>query len=345
VYDYRAGASLNTALYGTVYVKGKRVEAIRHIIRPSIAYNYSPDFGNENQFGFYQTVQVGTTKQDSAIYRTLPRFTRGLPSQGLQSNVSFSLNSSLEMKVKSKNDTTGTGKNFEKVSLIDVLNLSTSYNFAADSFNLRPITLSMNTRVLKTFNITFNSQFDPYQSRLDTAGRLVPVNKYLLSGPGFKPAKLTQASFGLTASLNPEARRTPPATPDNLPSLQPELNPLMPSYVDFNIPWTMNLDYTVYYRAATLSQAKADIIQTVGMDGSVNITDKWKIGYFASYDISNQNLSNARLDIYRDLHCWEMSISWIPFGFQRGYNFTINARSSLLRDLRLTRNRTGLNYR
>ncbi|MFD2245995.1 putative LPS assembly protein LptD [Pontibacter ruber] len=345
VYEYSAGASLNTTVYGTAYVKGKRVEAIRHIIRPSIAYRYRPDFGNEDQFGFYQTVQVDTSDTGAPVYRTLPRFARGVPSPGLQSGLSFSLDNNLEMKVKSKNDTTGTGKNFEKVSLIDNLRLSTFYNFAADSFNLSPVTLSMNTRVLKTFNINFNSTFDPYQTVVDAEGRSRRINKYMLSGSGFRPARLTQANFGLTASLNPEARRTPAATPNNLPSLQPELDPLVPNYVDFNIPWTMNLDYTVYYTAATTATDRSNLIQTVGFDGSVNVTEKWKVGYFATYNISDNNLANARLDIYRDLHCWEMSISWIPFGFQRGYNFTINARSSLLRDLRLTRNRTGLNYR
>ena len=83
------------------------------------------------------------------------------------------------------------------------------------------------------------------------------------------------------------------------------------------------------------------------MNGDVNLTDKWKVGYYASYDIIDQKISSARFEIFRDLHCWEMSVSWIPFGFQRGYNLTINARSALLRDLRLTKRSysSGINFR
>ncbi|MBC5773888.1 hypothetical protein H8S95_07420 [Pontibacter sp. KCTC 32443] len=339
VYQYSAGASLSTNIYGTVYVRGKRVEAIRHMIRPSITYNYQPDFGDP-YFGFYQNLYLGDDANGRPIYQQLSRFESGAPGVGLQSALSFGLQNNIEMKVKSKADTTG--KKFEKVSIIDNFGIRGGYNFAADSLKLSQISMNMNTRLFKVVSINFNSSFNPYET--DSLGR--NIDRYLLSGPGFKPARLTNASLNLSANLNPQARRTQTSTPDNLPVLEQNLNPFEPNYVDFKIPWSLSFDYTLNFNRGIGNQPNT-INNTVGLDGDVNLTDKWKVGYYASYDIMDQKISSARLDIYRDLHCWEMSVSWIPFGFQRGYNITINARSSLLRDLRLTKRSytSGINFR
>src|SRR5690606_32369146 len=114
-------------------------------------------------------------------------------------------------------------------------------------------------------------------------------------------------------------------------------------YVDFKIPWTLNLDFTLYYAKALNPNEEDRIDKTLGIDGSLNLTDKWKFTYNASYNFRDNNIANANINIHRDLHCWEKSIGWVPFGFMQGYNVTINARSALLRDLRLTRNRSGFN--
>ncbi len=337
IYEYNAGASLNTTVYGTVYVKGKRVEAIRHIMRPSISYSYRPDFGDENRFGYYQRVQTDTLN-GREVFTTLPRFYSNVPGAGLQSALSFSLQNNIEMKVRSKSDTASTA--FEKVSIIDNLGLSAAYNFAADSFKLSTINMNMNTRLFKLFNVNLTSTFDPYQ--INAEGQR--INKYLFQGSGFNLARLTNASLSVGASLNPEARRTSAGgSATNLPSLQQNQNSLMPDYVDFKIPWTLNFDFTLYYQNALLRNQKDQITKNLSVDGSLNMTDKWKITYMAAYDFTNNNIAHANLQIYRDLHCWEMSIGWSPVGFQRGYNVTINARSALLRDLRLTKNRTGFN--
>ncbi|WP_157593755.1 putative LPS assembly protein LptD [Pontibacter actiniarum] len=331
VYQYSAGASLNTTIYGTVYVKGEKVEAIRHLIRPSISYSYRPDFGDE-RFGFYQRTLVGTDPNTNLPrYQNLGRFRTGLPSTGLNSSLSFSLDNSLEMKVKAKNDSTDA--KFEKVSLIDNLRLSSSYNFAADSLKLAPIQLSFYTKLFKMVNMNFSSTFNPYQT--DSAGR--NIDKYIFDARKLKLARLTNASLNLTASLNPEAFRSETTLPANLPSLVPDQDPVLPQYVDFKIPWTLNLNYTFYYTRGLGVASRNNLTQTVGIDGSLNVTEKWKVTYTSTYDISNQNISYANVQIYRDLHCWDMSIGWTPFGLLRGYNLTINARSSLLQDLKLTK--------
>ncbi|MFD2513790.1 putative LPS assembly protein LptD [Pontibacter locisalis] len=336
IYEYNAGASLSTTIYGTAYIKGKRVEAIRHLIRPSISYNYRPDFGRES-FGFYQRVQTTSFPiGDQDPFRLLPRFAN-VPGPGLQNQVSFNIQNNLEMKVRSKGDSAKT--EFEKIRLIDNLSLTSAYNFAADSLKLSPINMSMNTNLFKIFNVNFTSTFEPYKR--DSLGR--QIDEYVFDFSKLKLANLTNANFSVGASFNPEARRTQTRTPSNLPALQPDMDPLLPQYVDFKIPWTLSFDYTIGYFKNFRPGTADNITQSLGVDGSLNLTDKWKITYFASYDFTSNNIANARLQIYRDLHCWEMSIGWIPYGFAQGYNITINAKSSLLQDLRLTRNRSARN--
>ncbi|MDX5422091.1 MAG: hypothetical protein LPK07_09205 [Hymenobacteraceae bacterium] len=336
IYEYSGGASLNTTIYGTMnFGKDKRVQAIRHLIRPSLSYNYRPDFGEE-RFGFYQTIVTGVdTVSNLPITQRLPRL-QSVPGQGLQSAVSFSIQNNLEAKVRSKSDTTA--NQTEKISIIDNLGISSSYNFAADSLKLRPISMNMNTRLFKFINLTLTSTFDPYKVTED--GRR--IDEYVFDLSKLRLARLTNANLNLGASLNPEARRSATTVPTNLPILEPDMDPLLPRYVDFKIPWTLNIDYTLYYTKG-IGRQESRIDQTLSVDGSLNLTEKWKVTYAAFYDLVDNNIANARVDIYRDLHCWEMSIGWIPFGFQRGYNVTINAKSALLQDLRLTRNRRGFN--
>ena len=337
IYEYSANASLSTTIYGTAYIGGKRVEAIRHLIRPNISYSYRPDFGRES-FGFYQNVQTApfpTPGRD--MFTLLPRVANP-PAAGLQNLLAFNVSNNIEMKVKSKADSAAT-KQFEKVSILDNLGISTSYNFAADSIKMSPINMVANTRLFKIFNVMLTSTFEPYKR--DTLGRR--IDEYVFDISKLKLATLTNANFTLSASLNPEARQSRTSPQSNLPILNPNRDPLLPDYVDFKIPWTLSFDYTIGYFRSFGATGSKNITQTLGVNGSLNLTDKWKVTYFAGYDFTNNNISNANLQIYRDLHCWEMSIGWIPFGFAQGYNITINAKSALLQDLRLTRNRTARN--
>jgi lipopolysaccharide export system protein LptA len=350
VYEYNAGASLSTNIYGTVYIKGKRIEAVRHLIRPSISYSYRPDFGRES-FGFYQRIQTGADTipgfppRVDPRFALLSRFESEVPGQGLSSAVSFGLQNNIEMKVRSRNDTTSTSTTkFEKVSIIDNLGINGSYNFAADSLKLSTIRLNMNTRLFKLIDLNFTSTFDPYQT--NRSGQR--IDKYVFDGKSLKLARLTDAGVNLRANFSPDMFASSATVPNNnRAELDRRLNPFEPVYVDFKIPWTLSLDYTFYYTKAFTADQADQLRQNIGLNGSLNLTDKWKVGYSASYDVTDQNISNARLDIHRDLHCWDMSISWIPFGFARGYNVTINARSALLRDLRLTKrsSSSGLNFR
>ncbi|PTX19539.1 hypothetical protein C8N40_104271 [Pontibacter mucosus] len=343
VYQYSAGANLSTTVYGTVnFREGGKVEAIRHLVRPSVSYSFRPDFADE-RFGFYQRTLVGRDQRtNQALYQDLGRFRAGLPGTGLSSALSFSIDNSVEMKVRTESDTAGVKS--EKVSIIDNLRLSSGYDFARDSLKLSPIRISLNTKLFKFINMNFNSTLDPYEK--DTLGR--SIDTYFLDISKGRLGRIANAGLNLTASLTPETFRsgTDAAPPDNLPSLEQEpFAQMLPDYVDFKIPWTLNLNYSLNYNRSFGLRGQTNVIQTVGIDGSLNVTEKWKVTYNATYDISNQNISYANVQIYRDLHCWDMSIGWVPFGLLRGYNLTINARSALLQDLKLTkRSSTGYNY-
>ncbi|WP_162053809.1 putative LPS assembly protein LptD [Pontibacter pamirensis] len=337
VYQYAAGASLNTTIYGTAYIKGKRVEAIRHLIRPSISYNYRPDFGDA-RFGFYQDVLVGAEPTTNLpLYQTLPRFRTGVPGSSLSSAMGFSIDNNIEMKVRSKTDTAET--KFEKVTLINNLRLSSGYDFAADSFKLAPIRLTMNTRLFKLVDVTLASSFDPYRINTNNAGVSRRVDEYYFDITKLRLARVTTANLNLRTNLNPTARKTETTSPTNLPALQQDIDPLLPSYIDFKIPWTLALDYTLSYNRGLTNIV--DIRQTFGMNGTLGLTEMWQLSYNAQYDFVNNNIAHANINIHRDLHCWDMSIGWVPFGIMRGYNITINARSALLRDLKLTKRSRG----
>ncbi|WP_161890391.1 putative LPS assembly protein LptD [Pontibacter russatus] len=343
VYQYSAGASLSTTIYGTAYIKGKRVEAIRHLIRPSISYSYRPDF-SDGRFGFYQDVLTGVNPAtNEARVQTLSRFRTGAPGMSLSSALGFSIDNNIEMKVRSKSDSATAENQFEKVSLIDNLRISSGYDFAADSFNLAPIRLTMSTRLFKFLDVTFSSSFDPYKLEYSDTGVGRRVNEYYFDPQHLRLARLTNANLNLRANLNPNARKTDETGPTNLPMLQRDETPLLPEYIDFKIPWTLALDFTMYYSPSNSLASPARVDRTMGINGTLGITEKWQVSYNGTYDFTSQNISYATVNITRDLHCWDMSISWIPFGLQRGYNLTIQARSALLQDLKLTKRRSGWN--
>jgi hypothetical protein len=337
---YGGGASLSTRIYGTAnFGKDKRLQALRHQITPSISYNYTPDLQNQ----YDERVQLSTIVNSTTgmvPYQYLSRyngFLFGTPSSGKQSAMYISIQNNVEAKLKAKSDTASTS---EKINLIDNFSLTTGINFAADSFKVQPINAQFRTVLFKRLNIFTSANLDPYQ--VNNSGRR--VDEYLISQNSFRFARLTNANLNMDIDLNPDVMRkkqdekAAPST--NRPSLESDVK-LQEQYVDFTIPWTFRINYTASYFAQANGQAQTT--QSLGFDGSLSLTEKWKVTYNSGYDFNNKALTYTSLNIHRDLHCWEMSIGWIPFGQYQSYNININARSSILRDLKLTRNRSWQN--
>ena len=368
---YQAAASFSSIAYGTLFFNREYgVQAIRHQIIPSISYSYKPDFGDP-KFDYYQEVQsdsLGNT-------RTLSRhagFVYGQAGRGESSSIGLSLSNTLEMKVRNRKDTTGIA---EKVVLLRNFGMSTAYNFAADSFNLSPISLSATTNLLNNkplgksatttgFNINFRGTIDPYLYVLDSMtgdGEATKVYQRKLNQFAFNNGQgLGQfSSFSVSISTGFQAKTKGSAqgsrsnsgerSGGGLGEIQTtnvkeeqELQELMDNpdlYVDFKIPWSIRFAYNVNYTRVGFKEGK--VTQSLKFNGDLSLTQKWKMTFNSGYDFKNKKFNETRLGITRDLHCWEMRLDWVPYGRYQSYNFTIRAKSSLLQDLKLSKKRNA----
>jgi len=355
--NYSASASLNTTFYGTIQRKGThKIQALRHKVTPSLSYNYSPDF-TQRPSVFPQTDLTGLRDPfnvvitDPAIlnrytFNSYNNFLYGAPGGTKQNQVSFSLQNSVEMKVRDSNDTTGLNP-FRKASLIDGLDFNIGYNFAAEEFQLSPLGVNFRTQVARKLNLNSNATFEPYQR--DSQGR--PVNKFLFEANPRRLLRLSSASFGATYAFNPASGKKKSVVPRAVaPSNDPTLGTVgqpnfYADYVDFDIPWELALTYAAGYTTNPVPLRKGEVrppilaLNTIGMTGSVKLTPNLRLTYNLGYDITHQTVTYPNITFFRDLHCWQITGSWIPFGITKGYNFTISAKSSLLQDLKLNRNR------
>lgn len=339
VYDYAYSLSASTNIYGmfSPLNPDSKIQAIRHKMTPSLSFSYTPDFG-QKKFGYWQPVMIDTAGTIAYYDVNLGGIYGGSPGRGASGAISFALNNSLEMKVLDVKDTTKTDEEqkFRKVKLIDNLSFGTSYNLVADSFNLAPVAIRARTTIAGV-SINMGTTLDPYI--LNERGR---VNKYAWTEKNgiSKLGRLTQAnlSFGMQfkskkgqeqAQANEEAIEE-----DNL------LPGDYSNYTDFNVPWDIGFDYSFNYRGPTQLGGKSSFTQTLGFRGNLNLTDKWRISMTTNFDIMAKEFSFTTFNVNRDLHCWQMAFNFIPFGQRRSYSFTINAKSSLLKDLKLTKNRS-----
>lgn len=344
--QYSASGSFNTRLYGTLNFKGEKVQAIRHVMTPSFSMGFSPDFSSD-KYGYYQEVQIDTmgNTRKLSIYEG---FVYGTPHAGESATASFSLSNNLEMKVKSKNDTTDKAS---KVVLLDNLSFNTSYNFLADSFQLAPIRISARTKIFnKKLDISFSSTLDPYIYQLDSIYYKSNGDKGVAQrrrniyawdiGEGF--GQVTRANLSMGMSLNPKARESNNQREEDLGPLSAEEemqlqfiknNPEL--YVDFNIPWDLRFNYNVNYTKR--GHEDADIIMALTFSGSITFTEKWNMSYNSGFDFESLEFTQTNFNISRDLHCWQLNFNWVPFGRYQSYNLSINAKSSLLQDLKINK--------
>jgi lipopolysaccharide assembly outer membrane protein LptD (OstA) len=347
IFDYSYSSSISTIIYGMVrFGKNFPVNAIRHVFTPSVSFTYRPDFGTDF-WGYYDTYidttghQVQYSKYEGSLY--------GGPPDGKSGRLGFNFANNLEMKVRSRKDTiTGT----KKISLIDNFTISFSYEFARDSLKWSPVSLSGRTRLFKNIDISYASQLDPYI--LDSTGTKnldqteLSVNHRLLR---LKNTNWTLSlNWRLTSENFKKKGETKPATPPvptNLKAEAKEIEMTPEDYIDWSIPWDVTFSYSFRYDVIHkypyyvppyyIHDRTETIVQTLGASGNVSITPKWKIGFRTGWDFEANDLSYTSISIYRDLHCWEMRFNWIPTGVQKSWNFSINAKASILQDLKLNK--------
>ncbi len=334
--DYSFNLGLSTRIFGKFNFYHTKLIAIRHVITPAIGFGYHPDY-SDSKYGYYRSVGVlnDTTRTLSSSYSLFEQGVYGSPALGKSAAVGISLGNNLESKWKSKKDTvTGT----RKIMLIDFFNLSTGYNFLADSMKLGSISLSAGTSILKKININISSSFNPYA--VDSSGNIEhSIDKYLVTAPGHKLARMQSLHAGLVFSLNSETLKKKTSTKGSAQELN-DVNNHLTNYIDFNIPWNMNFNYNFDYTAAPQLVKNPNLVRqrhSISMSGDFSVTANWKIAGSMVMDPSKMELQYVSLDLYRNLHCWDMRINIIPFGERRGFNFGLQAKSSLLQDLKVTR--------
>lgn len=365
VYDFNTAVSFQTKLYGfytPMKFLGDAVKQIRHVLTPSVSFSYAPDFSNPF-WGFYETLQY-TNANGQFVEQKYSPFSHGLfgtAPQGERGLISLSFANNLEMKVKSDADSTGV----KKISLIENLSVSTSYNMAADSLRWSNINTNMLVKLTKGFNLNLQATWDPYCYQLNEYGNPVRVD-VLRSQAGRGWARLASAGTSFSYTFNndtfkkKEDRETPQTADEemaedplqNSAAAAEEKNRRMrggnsdsdegeydsDGYYRWNVPWSLTLNYSVSYAYGDFNKEKLEyngrFIQNLSLSGNINLTKGWSFNFSASYDFTAKKIAYMSCNITRDLHCFTMSASFVPVGPYKSYNFHIAVKSSLLQDLK-----------
>lgn len=308
------------------------VNAIRHIVTPSISYNYSPDFSTPF-WGYYESYadSLGNNKE----YNKYEREIFGKPGSQESQSINFNVGNVFEMKTNA--DPTDTTSKENKFQLLN-LSASMGYNFAGKSFKFSDLNLNYRTQVGSVFSFSGSSTFSPYDYDLKDR-----IERYLISnGKGL--LRLTNFSFSMSLSISGD--RITSSESDNRTTVQQdqylqssERNTYRGIYndkeADFSIPWDLSLNYNFNESR----KIPTDIRTNSNLSGSINfnLTPKWKFSVSGSYDLKRQEFSAPQVRISRDLHCWVMNFTWNPVGTFRGYTFEIRVKAPQLQDLKITK--------
>ncbi|NVO01602.1 MAG: LPS-assembly protein LptD [Bacteroidetes bacterium] len=339
-HNFSFNSSISTRLYGMIQFKRGPIKAIRHVLSPSVGFNYAPDFSKQF-WGFYKyyadstyNPQLNNLKKYSIFEQSL----YGSPPGAESGNISFAITNNLEMKVRSKKDTISGTK---KIALIENFTISAGYDIAKDTCNWSLISMSGKTKLFQNLDLNYRGVWDPYVH--NSAGTRINVYEW---NQNKRIASLQNTSWQASFSYSLQSKKAKKGTTEK--GSEQERNMIESNYndyVDFNIPWSFNFNYNFsFYNDYKSVNVTNTIIQTLSFRGDINITPKWKIGFYSGYDFTNKQLSPTSVDIYRDLHCWEIRFNWIPIGARKSYNMTIGIKSAVLQDLKLTKKKDWRDY-
>lgn len=342
VTNYSGSIGLNTRLYGMFLFKKGSIKAIRHVINPGISYSYQPNFGDP-KYDYYQQI---VTSDGRTLHQSRHQgYVYGSSRLGESNALGFSLNNSIEMKVKNDKDSVA-----RKISLLNNLSASAGYNFAADSFKLSTINLTANTNILQDkINMNMNATLDPYEYMVvsvdEKTGAITDrrIDRYVWKD-GFSLGQITHANFALSTNLNPKGQKKDSDSRDkisksNMSDSEKNFYLNNPdAYIDFEIPWNLRISYNFDYSKPGHQESK--ITQTLRFSGDVSLTKKWKAVFNSGFDFEQKQFTQTNISVNRELHCWQMSVNWVPFGKFQSYSFSIGIKSGMLRDLKLDRKRS-----
>ena len=341
-WSYNTAFSMSTRIYGTLFFKKGKIKAIRHVISPEVSFSFSPDF-TKPKFGYYEDVRINE-EGDTKLLSKYENFLYGTPRIGSSASMNFYIGNNLELKVLDKNDSISGTK---KIKIFENLAFTSSYNFLADSFKLSPIRFNARTSFFKGLvNLSLSGNIDPYTYRLDSTVESSSGSKIiyqrrvsdlaLLNKQGIGSLDFINIALGFRFSANDfksDARDTELDSEYGTAEQLNYINSNMAEYIDFNVPWSVNASYNLNRRK--LGYRDPTITQTLTFSGDLSISEKTKLSFRSGYDFKNKMMTQTSINATRDLHCWRINFSWVPFGRFQSYNLSINAVSALLQDLKL----------
>lgn len=351
-HNYSGSIAMSTRIYGLFqFGKHRKLQAIRHVVSPSISASFSPEKGT--YFNGYRTLTYtdrnGEVKtQDYNIYTGMG--TGSPPGKGKTASLNFSLGNNFEAKVRDLTDTTGTGT--KKIKLIDQLNFSTGYNFLAEEFNMSNIGVTMSTSVFGKLGINANANFDPYAIQVDeknVSGKR--INKFAITeGQGL--ARMNTASVSLSYSLSGEGKINGndgtkqaggnPADHYTRIYYHPVTGEYIPGgwlyYMNPNVPWSVNFNYSYSFRkgyqyANGKTVANNSHTQTLGVSGNIKLTPRLSMQLTTGFDLMALKMTTTQFSASYDLHCFNIRVSWVPNGQWESWTFQIAANAAALADL------------
>lgn len=364
VFDFTASVAVDTKLYGFYRpwkIFGDKIKMIRHVMTPSVSFSATPDF-SDPMWGIYGSYERPDAQGNMIKnrYSMFPGSLFGVPGAGKSGTVTYALANNLEMKVRNDNDSIeGEDK---KVSLIENLQLSQSYNFAADSLRFSNINSSVMLRLTKNFTLNLQAIWDVYTYALNSSGNPVRVNKLRLTeGKGLGKLSSTGTSFSYTFNNDTfkklrEKRRGKGKSSQSGDGSGGEGQQSQgdngnqgggnsqqgavdaDGYVPWAFPWSLSVNYSIAYAYGDFNKEKLEyngkITQNLSFSGSIKPTPNWDFSFSCSYDFNLKKIAYMNCNVSRNLHCFVMTASFIPVGPYKSYNFHIAVSSSLLSDLK-----------
>lgn len=323
--DWSAGATLTSKVYFMYsYKEGSRIKAIRHVITPTAGIQYRPDQSTEMEgpYGPGQSL-VSWSPYDIGVY--------GKPPAGQSGSLNLGVIQNVEAKVRN-NKATGSEEAYRKVSLLDFVGINSSYDMLRDSLRWSPISVAARTALFNLINVNINSVWDPYA--VNELGQRIDRSERSASG---RLARMTFTNVAVGFDL--KSRRYGQAVgerPRNDQQVVEETDPGKGAAVNFSMPWRLGVNYSYdISRVWTADSFTDNDRQSVMFNGDVTILKYWKLGFTSGYDMVAEEFTPSSLNLYWDMHCWEMNVNVIPNGFRRSIMFRINVKASILRDLKL----------
>lgn len=347
--EYSANVSASTTVYGMFKFKKGRLQAIRHVIRPSVSYSYRPDFGY-----YYDDYQASLDPNDIEEYNRFQNGVYGGPSRGLSNSIGLSVNNTLEAKIADKDS--DDENDVKKVMLLNNLNFNTSYNMAADSLNWSPLRMTAGTQLLKNkLGINLNASMDPYainangsrinKFNIDNGGSLFRLtNANLTANYSIRSTELGKKEENSGSSNRNRGIENGPNEDiedffggdlsDNRQTLNAsnEDKVKVAKLFQSDMPWDLSLRYSLTY--SNLRGENSISSNSLQATGNLEFSPKWRVGFSSGYDFENKGITYTQLRFERDLDSFRFSFNWVPFGDRATYYFYIGIKASALSDLK-----------